>query len=202
MRAHVRSAVVSVAVVAVLTLAGCAGGGAGSTGVSTSTPGAIQVDEGLVTVDLTIARSLLDPEGALSDDEIVTSASEKGITARVEGESVVYTMSKAQRDAMLAEARASAQKAVDELIADDTNSITAVEYDDAMTKFRVSVDAARYTQFESFYVLAFYMQGALYQQFSGVAPDDVDIAVEFVDQATGEVLDTGSYQEMRENFQQ
>lgn len=88
------------------------------------------------------------------------------------------------------------------LIADDTNSITAVEYDDAMTKFRVSVDAARYTQFESFYVLAFYMQGALYQQFSGVAPDDVDIAVEFVDQATGEVLDTGSYQEMRENFPQ
>ncbi|GAA2972515.1 hypothetical protein JOD63_000120 [Microbacterium terrae] len=96
----------------------------------------------------------------------------------------------------------SAQDAADELIADDTNSVTGVEFNDAMTPVNVSVDAAKYGALESSLALGFYVQGALYQQINGVAPDDIDVIVEFVDEATGEVLDTGSYREMRENLGQ
>lgn len=41
-----------------------------------------------------------------------------------------------------------------------------------------------------------------HKQFNGVAPDDIDVTVEFVNDATGEALDTGSYQDMRENHGQ
>lgn len=98
--------------------------------------------------------------------------------------------------------RSSAQDAADDLVADETNAVTAVEFDDAMTSFTVSVDGARYGTLQSLLALGFYLQGALFQQFNGVSADDIDVVVNFVDDATGEVLDTGSYQEMRKNLQQ
>ncbi|MBN9202755.1 MAG: hypothetical protein J0H70_15620 [Microbacterium chocolatum] len=163
---------------------------------------AIEVEEQLVTVDVRIARSLLDQSGALTDEQIVAGASENGIAAVVDGDAVVYTMTKPQRDEMLASMRSSVQDAADEVIADESNSVTAVEFNDSLTSFRVSVDPARYGALESLLALGFYIQGALYQQFSSVAPDDIDVIVEFVDNVSGEVLDTGSYQDMRDNLGQ
>ncbi len=200
MQKSIRGAIVTMAVGAALVLGGCSAGGQ-SPGGASSAPGAIEVEEELLTVDVRVARSLLDPDDALTDEDLVAAAREKGMAAQVDGDSVIYTMTKTQRDQMLDQMRTSAQKAVDEMIADDSNSVTGVEFDDEMTSFRVSVDAARYTKLESLLVLAFYIPGALYQQFAGVAPDDVDVTVEFVDDATGEVLNSGSYQEMRANLE-
>ena len=198
----IRGAIVSLIACSMFVLGGCSAGGDVETDSSSASPAAIEVEEDLVTVDVRIARSLLDQGGSLSDEEIVAGAKEKGIAAVVEGDTVVYTMTKPQRDEMLAQMRSSAQDAADELIADDTNSVTGVEFNDAMTSVKVSVDAARYGALESLLALGFYIQGALYQQFNGVAPDDIDVIVEFVDDATGAVLDTGSYQEMGENLGQ
>ncbi|KAF2417605.1 hypothetical protein B2K11_11780 [Microbacterium sp. B35-30] len=155
-----------------------------------------------MTVDVRVARSLLDQSGSLTDEEIVAGAREKGIAAVVDGDAVVYTMTKPQRDEMLAQMRSSAQDAADELIADETNWVTGVEFNDSMTSFEVSVDGHRYGALESLLALGFYVQGALYQQFNGVAPDDIDVIVDFIDDATAEVLDSGSYQEMRANLEQ
>lgn len=185
-----------------LVLSGCAGGGENLGSSTSASPAAIEVEEQLVTVDVRIARSLLDQSGALTDEQIVAGASENGIAAVVDGDSVVYTMTKPQRDEMLASMRSSAQDAADEVIADESNSVTAVEFNDSLTSFRVSVDPARYGALESLLALGFYIQGALYQQFSSVAPDDIDVIVEFVDNVSGEVLDTGSYREMRDNLGQ
>ena len=200
---HLRAAVTPMLVCAIFVLGGCASAGnGGSEGAATSTPGAIQVEEDFVTVDVTIARSLLDPNGELSDEEVVSAAGAKGMAAVVDGDTVVYTMTKPQHEEMLAQLHSTAQTAIDDLIADDSNSVTDVEFNDSMTSFQVSVDGARYSQLDSFLALAFYIQGALYQQFSGVSQDEIDVTVEFVDDATGEVLDTGSYQEMRQNLEQ
>ncbi|WP_194397136.1 hypothetical protein [Microbacterium atlanticum] len=195
----IRGAIVSLIVCSVFVLGGCSAGGDSATNSSTSSPAAVEVEEELVTVDVRIARSLLDQSGSLTDEQIVAGAGEKGIAADVEGDTVVYTMTKPQRDEMLSQMRSTVQDAADELIADEANSVTAVEFNDEMTSFEVSVDAASYGALESLLALGFYIQGALYQQFNGVTPDDIDVIVEFVDDATGEVLDTGSYQEMREN---
>lgn len=198
----IRGAVLCLIVSAAFALSGCAASGDDAANGPTGSPAAIEVEEELVTVDVRIARSLLDQNGSLTDQEIVAGAKEKGIAAAVEGDAVVYTMTKPQRDEMLAQMRSSAQDAADELIADNSNSVTAVEFNDSMTSFKVSVDTARYGALESLLALGFYVQGALYQQFNGVVPDDIDVIVEFVDDATGEILDTGSYQEMRENLGQ
>lgn len=199
----VRNTVASIMVGAVLVLGGCAGAGGGeSQDDPTSTPGAIEVEEDLLTVDITIARSLLDPTGDLTDEEIVSAAEENEMVAVVDGESVVYTMTNAQRDEMLEQLRVSAQQGIDDVIADDSNSITGVEFDESMESFQISVDADRFAQLESLLALGFYVQGALYQQFNGVSSDDIDVIVEFVDDETGEVLQSGSYQDMRENLEQ
>lgn len=198
----IRGALSACIVGAALVLSGCSGAGVDAANSSSASPAAIKVEEQLVTVDVRIARSLLDQGGALTDEEIVSGASENGIAAVVDGDTVVYTMTKSQRDEMLAAMRSSAQDAADELIADETNSVTAVGFNDSMSSFQVSVDAARYGALESLLALGFYIQSALYQQFNGVAPDGIDVIVEFVDDVTGEVLETGSYQDMRENLGQ
>lgn len=186
-----------VILVAALALTGCAATPAPAGGDDEA--GAVQVDESLLTVDMTIARSLLDMQDTMTDEEIIEAAESKGFSARVEGDSVIYTMTKAQRDEMLEGMREGIRESADELIADEENSVTAIEVNDEITSFRVSVDGSRYNAFESFLVLGFYLQGALYQQFAGVDANDADVKVEFVDDATGEVLNSGSYQEMIAN---
>ncbi|RQP12425.1 MAG: hypothetical protein EAS51_02690 [Microbacteriaceae bacterium] len=197
MRPTARFAAAWIALFASASLVSCA---AGPAPTEEDSPAAIEVDESLFTVDITIARSLLDAEGTLTDDEILAAADSKGFSARVEGDSVVYTMTRAQRDDFLSQQRSAARDAADELVADESNSVTSVEFDDGLTNYRVSVDASRYSPFEAFLVVGFYLQGALYQQFAGVDADAVDVTVEFVDDATGEILDSGSYQEMRANL--
>ncbi len=195
-----RPAIAALIAVAVLSLGACSAGGERGPDASSTTP-AIEVEEAIATVDIRLPRTLIDQEGVLADEQIVDAAEQEGISAVIDGDAVVYTMTRAQQADMLAQMRASAQTAADGLIADETNSVTAVEFNEAMTSFKVHVDAERYGALESLLALGFYIQGALFQQFSGVGADDVDVVVEFVDDATEEVLDSGSYEDMRERVQ-
>lgn len=196
-----RPAIAALIAVAVLSLVACSAGGETRPDASSTTP-AIEVDEAIATVDIRLPRTLIDQEGVLADEQIVDAAEQEGISAVIDGDAVVYTMTRAQQADMLAQMRASAQTAADGLVADETNSVTAVEIDEAMTSFKVHVDAERYGALESLLALGFYIQGALFQQFSGVGADDVDVVVDFVDEATGEVLNSGSYEDMRQRIQQ
>ena len=179
---------------AVLLSAGC--GGAESGGISEPTPSstpAVQVDEGLLTVDVTVRRSLFDPNGETTDEQIVQEAKDKGMSAVVNADgSVTYTMTRARQKQMLDEMKTSIQDSITGIVDDPQNSFTAVEANDEMSHFTVKVDASRFTGLEAFYALVFYMGGGLYQQFAGVESDAVDVTVDFVDNATGEVLDSGS----------
>ena len=161
MQKLVRSALASMVLCAALVVGGCSGGAGRSEGGASSTPGAIEVEEDLLTVDVRVARSLLDPDDTLTDEDIVANASEKGMSAVVDGDAVIYTMTKPQRDEMLTGMRTSIQLLVDDLIADDSNSITGVEFDDGMTSFHVSVDGSRYSQLEFSLFLPSTFRGAL-----------------------------------------
>ena len=195
-----RPALAAFVAVAVLSLGAWSASGEPRSDASSTGP-AIEVEEAIATIDIRLPRTLIDQEGVLADEQIVDAAEQEGISAVIDGDAVVYTMTRAQQADMLAQMRASAQTAADGLIADETNSVTAVEFDEAMTSFKVHVDAERYGALESLLALGFYIQGALFQQFSGVGADDVDVVVDFVDDATGEILDSGSYEDMRERVQ-
>ncbi|MPM72131.1 hypothetical protein SDC9_119104 [bioreactor metagenome] len=110
--------------------------------------------------------------------------------------SVTYTMTRAQQKQMLDETKVNVQDSIAGFVNDPENSFTAVEVNDEMSQFTVKVDAARYSPLETLYGVVFYVSGGLYQQFAGVDSDAVDVTVEYVDDATGEVLDSGSLREL------
>lgn len=188
-------------IVVAVSLSGCAAGATanqsagGSGAAGTTTPPAVQVDQDLQTVSVTIKRSLLDAEGKKTDAELVQGAREKGITATVNGDTLVYTMTIQQQEEMLKQMRISLRDSNAQLVAEKKSSITAVETNDALTEYTVKVDGDRYTVVDAFYALAFYVQGGLYQQFAGIAADQIDVRVQFVDKESGKVLNTGSYRE-------
>lgn len=178
----------------VLLSSGCGGSGAPRADSSaTSGAPAVQVDEGLLSVDVTVQRSILDPNGEQTDEQIIQGAKDKGMSAVVNPDrTVTYTMSRKQQRELLDGMRASVLESTATMVDDAQNSFTAIEVSDDMTLFTVKVDKARYSELEVLYALGFYMGGGLYQQFSGVKGDEVDVKVQFVDDATGEVLDSGS----------
>lgn len=187
-------AVVCLTAAAVL-MTGCSAPGA-SQAATTNSPAPVKVDEGLLTVDITMKRSLLDPEDKQTDQQIIQGAKDKGITAIVNAnQTVTYTMSRLKQREMLDSMKKSLQESNTKLVDNPDNSVSAIDFSDDLTKFTVKVDGKRYNQFEAFAALGFYIQGGLYQQFSGVAPDNIDVVVEFVDDNSGKVLNTGSYKE-------
>ncbi|WP_455132379.1 hypothetical protein [Microbacterium aurum] len=70
----IRGAIVSLIACSMFVLGGRSAGGDVATDSSSASPAAIEVEEDLVTVDVRIARSLLDQGGSLSDEEIVAGA--------------------------------------------------------------------------------------------------------------------------------
>lgn len=191
-------AIISLGTVAALTSAcgsaGSVGSGPNTASSSASAP-AVEVDEGLLTVDIKIRRSLLDPEGKQTDAEVIQAAKDKGMSATVDGDTVIYTMTRSQQRELLDQLKTSLSETNQNMVDDQANSFTAIDVNDEMNAVKVKVDRDKYTEFEALYALAFYVQGGLFQQFSGVDSDKVDVKVEFVDDATGEVLNSGTLQE-------
>ena len=52
------------------------------------------------------------------------------------------------------------------------------------------------------YALSFYIQGGYYQMFNGVSPEDVDVAVNFIDNVSGDIIDSGSYRAWVDNMEE
>lgn len=83
------------------------------------------MEEDLLTVDVRVSPSLLDPNDTLTDEDLAASAGKEGMSAVVDGHAVIHTVTKPQREQMLTEMRTSNHSSVDDLIADESNSITA-----------------------------------------------------------------------------
>ena len=100
------------------------------------------------------------------------------------------------------------KKAIDDTIQDYTSggenapsSYKSISYNSKVTQFDVRVDRAAYENsfFDSLYVMSFYMLGGYYQIFDGVPEDQVNVIVNYIDDSTGEIIETGSYQDAMEN---
>ncbi len=70
-----------------------------------------------------------------------------------------------------------------------------IEYDDAFTKFDVYVDVEQLTDMDQFLTILFYAGGTLIQGFDGVAEADIDVEVNYIDNATKEVVNSSTYKE-------
>jgi hypothetical protein len=153
-------------------------------------------DDDSATVEVTVARALLDSDNEVTDDQIVAGAAEKGMTAVVNADgTVTYTMTKAQQRDLLANYAESLQQGIDEMVADTSNPITAVHHNDGYTEFTATVDPGGYSEWTSIYAVSLFLWGGVYQEFAGVAPSDADVLVRFVDADTGAELGGGTLKE-------
>ena len=74
----------------------------------------------------------------------------------------------------------------------------SIEYNDDVTKFDCIMTNNEPNLYESFAVLTLYITGTFYNEFSGA--DDYDIVVDYINEASGEVIYTGSYNEWVASF--
>ena len=158
---------------------------------------AIAVDEGLLTVDITMPAAYV--EEGMTQETLDQQAGEAGgyqsATLHDDG-SVTYTMTRAQHQAMLDELRTT----IDETLADliDSGSypnFVSVEASDDYTLFEVVTTGDTVSAEESMAVLGFYIFGGLYQILNG-GSESVDITVRFLSEATGDVVEEFSSAEM------
>lgn len=156
----------------------------------------INVDEGLLFVDVTIPAAFFEDT---TEAEIKEEAKEEGYKSCVVNEdgSVTYTMTKLQHREALREYKEEIDENIDDMLNgdDQASSFVSIDYNDKMTKFDVYVDSSLYSDWDALYALTFYFSGMLYQTLDGVAEEDVDVEVNFIDNETKEVLNSGTYKE-------
>lgn len=178
-----------------ISLAAC-----GATSGTEAEKGGVQVDEGLLTVDVTLGANFFEDK---TPEEIKAEAKENGYldcTVAEDG-TVTYKMTKKQHKEQLEEFKITLNESFANLLEGDdkVESFVSIDSNDDFSKIDIYVDPDLYTTWDNMYALAFYISGAYYQAFAGVEVDNIDVVVNFIDNNTKEVLNTASYKEFRQN---
>lgn len=152
--------------------------------------GDIEVDNGLLTVTVTLPADLVegatqaDIDKAIEDGEMLDgSLNEDG--------SVTYVMSSAQHNTILDEMR----DGIDEMVAEEEKTnpglYQEVTFNDDMTEFEVIVASEqKYRDSMSMLSLGLMFGAGFFQIFYGVPEDDRHVVITYVDSQTGDVIDT------------
>ena len=152
----------------------------------------VEVDEGLLTVELTIPASYFgDMDMSTFDTE--TYVKENGfLSAEVkEDGSLVVVMTKAKQRELLG----SMATEIDDMItgyttAEDTTYIKEITYGKDFTSFEMIVDREGYENSFDVTPISLAISAGFYQMFAGV---EAHVDVEIVDAATGETINSITY---------
>lgn len=156
----------------------------------------VEVDENLLSVELTVPVDFVE-EGTTQEglDSLVAEKGFKSATLNDDG-SVTYVMTKGQHKELMEGIKAS----IDESIADmmssgDYPTIVDIKANDNYTAFDVTLSSDALGLTESLSALVLYMCGGMYNAFNGTTVDN--ISVSFISQATGEVIQTANSSDMQ-----
>lgn len=198
-------AVASAATMLSLNLVGCGSSSSGksftaSTEESTESKG-LSAEKGLLNVEVTIPATLVEQ----IDSEITSQqaadkyAEEQGIKKAVYNSdgSLTLTMTKSQHKKILASMSETMDESLQEMIDDDSSSISKIDVNDTYSEFKVTLDSDSVSLVDSLNVLAFYIYGGYYNALAGNQVDDIKI--EYISASTGEVLESYSYNQWIEN---
>lgn len=150
----------------------------------------IEVDENLITVEITIPATLA---GETTQEELNQALAENGYKSATLNDdgSVTYVMSKAKHRELMQEMTKTINESIDDMVgSEEYPSFTKIETNDDFTEFTVTTTSTELGLTESFSVLGFYMYGGLYNAFNGTQTDN--ISVTFVNADTGEVIQTSN----------
>ena len=154
----------------------------------------IEVDKGLLNVEVTIPPSLLEDQNI---DEVIAEAKEAGVSEVTENDdgSLTYKMSKSVHSEMMKEIENGLKENIDELKnSEDYVSIEDVISNNSFSEFTMVVNQEEYeNSFDGFAALGLGISGLYYQLFDGVDPDDYKVTIHLENAETGEVFDTIVY---------
>ncbi len=160
--------------------------------------GGIEVNKGLLTVEVTIPAALLGEDADL--DATIEEAKAEGVTAATKNEdgSLTYHMTKAVHKQLLVQLRSSAKEYIESLKADEaTPSIQDITTNDDLTEMTMTVDREAYeNSMDGFAVLGLVTLSAYYQAFNGVAEYKMTLTTK--DEKTGKVISTTVYPDAME----
>ncbi len=160
----------------------------------------IEVDEGLLNVEITIPASFFEFFSELDESFSAESLTAEDMDSRIkdftvnEDGSLTFTVSKADHADMMAEMRQTILDSLPEM-QESVSCLKGLEVNDDCTEITLSVDSAEYDEmYGVFAILSFEIQGLMYQAFNGTS--DTPVVVNVVDAATGEVLDSANTEEL------
>ena len=149
--------------------------------------GDVNVDEGLLTVSVTIPADLAG-EGE-SQETVDKTVAEKGYisgTYNSDG-SVTYTMTKAKHKEVMKELSESLDKSLQEIVdSEEYPKIVAITHNENYTEFTIKYKGEEVDIGDSFTLLVYYYAGGFYGVFSGSRPDNVHVV--FVNAETGKTI--------------
>lgn len=158
------------------------------------TLGDIETKQKLFDVEFTVPKDFVD-EGT-SQEELDKKAAEgnyQSATLNEDG-SVTYIMSKEQHKKMLKGIEEGIENSLNDMIKSEDYNFTKIDHNNDYTSFTVTTTSEELNWNESLSVLEFYMLGGLYGIFSGDRAENV--RVDFVNEATGKVIDTSDSENM------
>ena len=171
-------------------------------GQASTGEGGIDVDKGLMNVEITIPADTAEFYGFKfeSQEDADAYAKEQGfksVKLHDDG-SITIVMSKSQHKKMMEELSKSIDDALQEMVgSEDYPNITAVEHNDNYTSFTVTTKSEELGFTESFSSLAFYLYGGMYNSFNGTPADNIH--VDFINEASGEVIESFDSKNMEDS---
>lgn len=155
---------------------------------------AIEVDKGLLSVEITIPPTMINEENV---EETIAKAKEDGVSEVSQNEdgSLTYKLTKSAHAEMLAGMKAELQATLEELKnSEDFPTIREVIPNNSFSEYTVKVDQEAYQKsFDGFALLGLAFAGLYYQLFSGDDPDKFQVTVNLENVETGEVFNTIVY---------
>ena len=173
-----------------LLLVGCAQGTDPTSDPESTASDQIEVDEGVLTVDITLPASFVSMGGETMTQETIDKvvATEGYLSGKLnEDGSVTYTMSKLKHSEMIDEARKGFDESIKESLADYPN-VTAVTRNEDFTEIRIETT-------ENDFSLGFLGLGLSFQAYFWHILNGTEFKLDVitVDATTGEELDRTTY---------
>lgn len=160
---------------------------------------AIEVDKGLLSVEITIPPSMIEED----PEKLIEEAKAQGVSeAKVNDDgSITYKMSKSVHQKMMQEVEASLKESIEETKnSGDFKSIKDITHNNSFSEFTLIVDKAAFeNSLDGFAALGLAISGMYYQLFDGVNPDDLKVTVHVQDEASGEIFNTIVYPDALES---
>ena len=165
-------------------------------------------NEKLLSVEVTIPAIFYEYEedgGEMTQEKVDQIVSDNGFKSGILNSdgSVTFSMSKSQHAEFLQSLKDATEETASDFVDGDDRieSFTKITFNDDLSEFKIYIDPAAYTDFDSISAITFYFAGQYYQLFSGIPFEDTEVIIEFIDKDTNEVITTGSLSQFRENIQ-